>query len=203
MKICPQCGYERGSREDGYIPPTQCPRCGTSYTEGLDQATGSSWEVSQGEPSPQEGFPQQVEYVGFWARVVASVIDSVLYFIAAAFLAIIMTMAHPLLPSPQDPLGNLFLSLIFPVAATLFFWFKFLATPGKMVLSAIIVDARTGGVPTKAQFAGRYLAYTLSGLALGLGFLWVAFDRRKQGWHDKLAGTVVVRKQGSLFPTDQ
>jgi len=26
-----------------------------------------------------------------------------------------------------------------------------------------------------------------------LGLVWVAFDRRKQGWHDKLAGTVVIR----------
>jgi len=37
---------------------------------------------------------------------------------------------------------------------------------------------------------GRYL---ISKLALYLGFIWIAFDRRKQGWHDKIAGTVVVR----------
>ncbi|MBI4998962.1 MAG: RDD family protein, partial [Rhodocyclales bacterium] len=36
-----------------------------------------------------------------------------------------------------------------------------------------------------------------------LGFVWVAFDRRKQGWHDKLAGSVVVRtkrKGGEPIP---
>ena len=43
------------------------------------------------------------------------------------------------------------------------------------------------------QSIGRYLAYFLSTLPFGLGLLWVAWDPKKQGWHDKLAGTVVVR----------
>jgi len=37
--------------------------------------------------------------------------------------------------------------------------------------------------------------YFLSGLPLLLGIFWIAFDGRKQGWHDKLAGTVVVRQK--------
>jgi uncharacterized RDD family membrane protein YckC len=40
---------------------------------------------------------------------------------------------------------------------------------------------------------GRYFAYFVSTIPFCLGFLWVAFDKRKQGWHDKLAHTVVVR----------
>jgi len=47
--------------------------------------------------------------------------------------------------------------------------------------------------PSLGQAIGRYLAYFVSALVLGLGFIWIAFDTRKQGWHDKLAGTVVVR----------
>ncbi len=42
---------------------------------------------------------------------------------------------------------------------------------------------------------GRYLGYFASTIPLCLGFLWIAFDKRKQGWHDKLAGTVVIRAQ--------
>jgi len=41
---------------------------------------------------------------------------------------------------------------------------------------------------------GRYFGYFLASIPLGLGLLWVAFDKRKQGWHDKLAGTVVIRE---------
>jgi uncharacterized RDD family membrane protein YckC len=44
---------------------------------------------------------------------------------------------------------------------------------------------------------GRYFAYFLSTIPLGLGLIWVAFDKRKQGWHDKLAGTVVIKKANS------
>jgi uncharacterized RDD family membrane protein YckC len=39
----------------------------------------------------------------------------------------------------------------------------------------------------------RALACFFSIVAAGLGFIWIAFDREKQGWHDKIAGTVVVR----------
>lgn len=44
------------------------------------------------------------------------------------------------------------------------------------------------------QLIGRYFAYFLSALALCLGFAWIGWNRRKQGWHDKLAGTVVVSR---------
>ncbi|MGA7985503.1 MAG: RDD family protein [Burkholderiales bacterium] len=38
----------------------------------------------------------------------------------------------------------------------------------------------------------RFLGYFVSIVPLGLGFLWIAFDRKKRGWHDLIAGTVVV-----------
>jgi uncharacterized RDD family membrane protein YckC len=47
--------------------------------------------------------------------------------------------------------------------------------------------------PSTGQLVGRYLAYYVSIIPFMAGILWVAFDPRKQGWHDKLAGTVVVR----------
>jgi uncharacterized RDD family membrane protein YckC len=73
------------------------------------------------------------------------------------------------------------------------FWRRTLATPGKMVIGAQIVDARTLGKPTLRQLVIRYLGYYVSTIPLGLGLLWVAFDPRKQGWHDKMANTVVIR----------
>jgi len=54
------------------------------------------------------------------------------------------------------------------------------------------VDAQTGATPSAKQLVGRYFAYLVSTLPLCLGLLWIAVDKRKQGWHDKLAGTVVV-----------
>src|SRR5439155_367292 len=66
------------------------------------------------------------------------------------------------------------------------------APKGKIAIAAKIVDAETGKPPSTARLVVRLLAYIVSALPLCLGFLWIAFDRRKQGWHDKIAGTVVI-----------
>ena len=62
-----------------------------------------------------------------------------------------------------------------------------------MAIAARIVDAKTGGKPSNAQLITRYAGYFLAIIPLFAGLVWVAFDSRKQGWHDKLAGTVVIR----------
>jgi uncharacterized RDD family membrane protein YckC len=83
---------------------------------------------------------------------------------------------------------------IFPFVAVLAFWICKSATLGKMATKLSIVDAKTGGQPTTAKFIVRYLGYFLFSIPLGLGLFWVAFDKRKRGWHEMLAGTVVVRQ---------
>lgn len=132
-------------------------------------------------------------YVGFWARVLASLVDTVLIVIVIAPIAWFVAG-----PAYFDPLRgasalNVLLEWIFPAAAVVVFWLYRSATPGKMVVGAVIVDAKTGQKPSTGQFIGRYLGYFVSILPLGLGLLWVGWDARKQGWHDKLAGTVVIR----------
>ncbi|MBY0418041.1 MAG: RDD family protein [Pararheinheimera sp.] len=88
---------------------------------------------------------------------------------------------------------DVLLSRVLPIIAVIVFWIKKQATPGKQMISAKIVAARTGNKPTVGQCIVRYLGYYLSAIPLCFGFIWVAFDKHKQGWHDKLAGTVVIR----------
>jgi uncharacterized RDD family membrane protein YckC len=64
-----------------------------------------------------------------------------------------------------------------------------------MITNLTIVDAETGYKPTTGQFIGRYFAYYVSIIPFLLGIIWVGIDKRKQGWHDKLAGTVVIRNK--------
>ena len=73
------------------------------------------------------------------------------------------------------------------------FWVKKQATPGKMFLSLKIVDAETLKKPSKKQLLIRIIGMIISAIPLTLGMLWIAIDRKKQGWHDKMAGTVVIR----------
>ena len=141
-------------------------------------------------------------YAGFWSRTGATLIDSILLMIVTGpFLIWIYGVDYYIDIDPDGLIGPLYegladfvISFVLPAIAIVLFWIRWQATLGKMVISARIVDARTGGKPSPAQYIGRYLAYFPSALPLGIGFLWVAFDRRKQGWHDKLAGTVVIRR---------
>ncbi len=133
------------------------------------------------------------QYVGFWYRVLAASLDSVLY--SALSFGFIYTAYgwEYFIPGGvgEGPVYPI-LWWVLPALLTLLFWEYQQATPGKMAISAKIVDAETGGVPSAQQWLLRYVGYFLSALPLCLGYLWVAFDRRKQGWHDKLAGTMVI-----------
>lgn len=142
--------------------------------------------------------PAPAAYVGFFMRALATVIDTLLV------LAIIVPLgwshfnsafdpAHPVSMESDGLLGFLVNWVLLPSAVVLFWRFRG-GTPGKMVLGAEIVDADSLGAPTTAQLVIRYLGYFVSTLVFGLGFLWVLWDARKQGWHDKLARTVVVKK---------
>jgi uncharacterized RDD family membrane protein YckC len=138
------------------------------------------------------------EYVGFWSRTWASTIDSVLLLLvtgpliwAVYFAEYWNYMDQPALRTALEIMVN----WVLPAVAVIVFWHYRSATPGKMLIRARIVDATSGDQPSTRQLVGRYFAYYVSAIPLGLGFLWVAFDQRKQGWHDKLAGTVVVRDQ--------
>jgi uncharacterized RDD family membrane protein YckC len=136
----------------------------------------------------------ELEYVGFWPRVWASIIDTILVGVVTIPL-LLAIYGRERLASGITFTGptEFFVSYILPAVAVIAFWSAKHATPGKMVISAKIVDEKTGGPPSLKQHIVRYLGYFLSTFFFGLGFIWVAFDRKKQGWHDKLAGTVVVR----------
>lgn len=88
---------------------------------------------------------------------------------------------------------DVFLGYVVPIYATVWFWLKYLATPGKMATKLKVVDAISGEKMSVRQAIGHYFAYIPAMLPLGLGFIWVGIDKKKQGWHDKLAGTVVIR----------
>jgi uncharacterized RDD family membrane protein YckC len=140
--------------------------------------------------------PDDVEYAGFWIRVGAALIDSLLIFaIIIPLLVAIYGWGYfgetRLIAGPADFL----ISWVAPAVAIVAFWLYRQATPGKMVLSLRIVDAATGGPLSIGQSIGRYLGYYVSMIPLCIGLIWVAFDRKKQGWHDKLAGTVVIRSK--------
>lgn len=147
------------------------------------------------ESAVHEGVAEDVVYAGFWTRAIATVVDAVLFgvFQGALFFAAYRAGLFELQAVAARPFYVL-LSQAIPAAIAVVFWVNWSATPGKMLVGARVADAHTGGRPTLQQCLERYFAYYISWLPLCLGFLWVIWDRHKQGWHDKLAGTVVVRR---------
>lgn len=139
---------------------------------------------------------KELEYVGFWPRVGASIIDMLLQ------LVILLPLTFAIYGRVSNPtrlfmgFGDFFINLILPAVVVIAFWVYRGATPGKMAISARIVDADTGANLTTKQSVIRYLGYFVSLVPIGVGLLWVGLDRRKQGWHDKMANSVVVRPSG-------
>ena len=135
-----------------------------------------------------------VEYGGFWRRWIAAVIDFLLYAVlitpVAAMIFGLSLFDYGIISAP---LGILAYTLL-PGMLVIAFWLGAQATPGKMLMGLMIVDARTGEAPDFINFLLRYLGYYISGFFLCLGYIWAGFDPRKRAWHDMIAGTVVVKK---------
>ncbi|SFI13099.1 Uncharacterized membrane protein YckC, RDD family [Collimonas sp. OK307] len=138
----------------------------------------------------------EFEYVGFWLRVWASLIDTALMLIVI-FPILFAIYGSEKLASGVTLSGsaNILVSYILPAIVVIVFWNARQATPGKMAIGATIVDAKTGEKPSLQQNLIRYAGYFVSTIPFCLGLIWVGIDKRKQGWHDKLAGTVVVRRK--------
>jgi uncharacterized RDD family membrane protein YckC len=124
----------------------------------------------------------QKRYGGFWVRVVAYFLDAILLVIAQVILMQVIE------SKAQQQVINFLLT-----------WFYFAglesmagATLGKMVLGLSVTDDQGNNI-SFLRATGRYFAKIISALILCIGYLMVAWDGQKQGLHDKIAGTLVVR----------
>ncbi|MFZ1038078.1 MAG: RDD family protein [Smithella sp.] len=150
------------------------------------------------------------KYAGFWRRLVAFSIDSTIAFFIFIILFTIASLAFfsgaisgnslDFFADLTDPAG------FFPVIifSCIFFIFINLAyftyfhgatgrTPGKMLLGLQVVSDDGTSISFGIAFL-RAVGYFVSNIFY-LGFIWVAFDKKKQGWHDKIAGTVVIIRE--------
>jgi uncharacterized RDD family membrane protein YckC len=134
------------------------------------------------------------DYAGFWQRAAALLIDWIIVIVILVPLLVVVFGLREVSLDPAEHSWDLLVPLAI-AAAVIGFWRYCGATPGKIALGLKIVDATTGQPPTLARLALRFAGYLLSALPLYLGFLWAAVDRRKQGWHDKIARTVVINSE--------
>ncbi len=141
--------------------------------------------------------PREPKYAGFWLRLGASVVDIiVLLAIIAPIEIAVYGREYPMLAMAGKTLAvDVWTQLVLPLLAMIVLWRYRSATPGLMLMSAKIVDAATLAPATVGKLSVRAVALLVMWLLFIplIGVIWIAFDKRKQGWHDKLAKTVVIR----------
>jgi len=145
-----------------------------------------------------------VQYGGFGRRSIAFLID-IIVLQAAALLVTIAGLLVIGADTEGLVTGSAALLNAYSAAATVMnlFYFTYFhgttgQTIGKRILGMKVIQST--GEPMRLGVAFlRWVGYLVSALFFFLGFLWIAFDGRKQGWHDKIAGTCVV-KPGPVQP---
>ena len=167
---CKICGQDN--------PPEArfCANCGATLVARVEPPSAVAI------PSPPPAAPEvAVEYMGFWIRFGAAIID----FIA---IAVISSMLRFFAYGPA--------SLLVIFIPWLYYWlFTGLKgqTPGKMAVGIKVINAQGDRPGLGCAALREILGKLISTIVIYIGFLWIAFDNSKQGWHDKIASTYVVK----------
>ena len=153
---------------------------------GQTTGTGAPPGQESGHQSPavQSGSGPSGPRAGFWRRFAAAFIDGVILGIVQGILTAILS----------DSIGVAYL------LSTLITWGYYTyfeggprgQTVGKMALSIRVIDFKTGGPIGYGRGFVRQLVKIVSGAVILIGYLWMLWDKEKQTWHDKAAGSVVV-----------
>lgn len=150
---------------------------------------------------------QTVQYGGFWIRVLAWLIDTIILMVVAGIVNAVVLRSIVAIPRVQpgaDPTAALaamagvygivyLVNMVIGCSYEAFFVSSPLcATPGKLALGMKVL--RTGGARlTLGRAAGRYFAKVLSAMILGIGFIMAGIDSQKRGLHDMICDTRVVK----------
>lgn len=149
-----------------------------------------------------------IKYGGFWIRLVAAAIDILVWYLVALLCSVAVGFLATFLvdvilsddnlelvlggrPSVRYLATAVIVAVV--VGYNVIVPVVYGATPGKILLGYRIVD-ENGYRMSYLQSFLRYTASLLSAMPLAAGYIWIGFDNRKQGWHDKIARTYVVRR---------
>jgi len=163
---------------------------------------GASWQADT--PRPPVGPAPGLVYGGFWVRTLAYLVDTLLLIGAAIGIASITGIAFFTVTTREfhSATFNSVTVFVSPTLAGFALWFAYFCglwllagqTVGMAPFGLRVVRQSDGRRLGPGRAIGRFFGLLLSFAVFLIGVIWVAADRNKQGWHDKLARTVVVRK---------
>jgi len=205
---CPHCGFQRELPADRLpaVPVrVTCPRCREQFpfvppapapsvpTVLPAPATAAAEEAAGLDAAQAAALPK----AGFWIRVVASLVDSTLVsLLQFIFGTALVAAAVALTGGGEDHLGMV-IAWSFGPALGVLYYVGFTGycgqTPGKMALRIKVIRSDGNDIGYGTAFLRETVAKFLSALILGIGYLMVAFDEQKQGLHDRLVKTYVIK----------
>ena len=135
---------------------------------------------------------ERLELATLSTRLLAGIMDGILQVIA---LVLVVVLVVTVWGDAAEFLVQ-FAALVVPIGYNWYFWTRRNGqTPGKFATGIRVI--KVDGSPIgDVDAVIRAIGYQVSSLVCGLGYIWAFFDKDNQTWHDKLARTYVVRKQG-------
>ncbi|WP_133510753.1 RDD family protein [Candidatus Thiosymbion oneisti] len=139
---------------------------------------------------------EATRFGGFWIRVGASFIDMVVLLIPVLLISFLFRAVTP----ATDEMEIAVVELMGAILNIIVYWIYFAAlhssswqaSVGKKVVNLKVVD-KNGNRISFGRATGRYFASFISALILGIGYMMVGWTKRKQGLHDMMAGTLVIK----------
>lgn len=172
-QFCDSCGSRLGASAAGpTAASTTCPSCGRPAPAGAQFCASCGKTLG-------------VEYASFWRRFGGYLLDAIIVGVGTTIISLIISAAisSALGPVIGFVIGVTYVVLLNANGGTL----------GKQAVGIRLQDAETGEDIGMSRALLRYIVAIASGLVLGLGYLWSIWDDKKQTWHDKAAGSIVVK----------
>lgn len=197
---------------DCAAPPSPAASPTATYGGGLTCRACGAAPSPNAEYCPNCGRPLtaaayvNAEYMGFWIRFAAFVVDRIITYVIAALIAAGIGISRTsgqteAVPAESisvafDNINYSFLLLVWGVSTTYGVLLTAMRgqTIGKMLLRIQVVDANGNIPPWHRVIAREVLGKFASEIIIWLGYIWIGFDQRKRGWHDYLGGSYVIRK---------
>ncbi|MDT8441607.1 MAG: RDD family protein [Desulfuromonadales bacterium] len=198
---CPQCRQSfafagsgaASSPSEPAVPERRaiCHSCGTVQTSGRHCS-------HCGVPLVTTGGQTERAYAGFWLRLVAYLLDSFIIGAVQLILTVALTLTIGALGSLDGQGGatSMIVSLfgvVLGLGYAVFFTGYCGQTPGKMALRIKVIHVDGSPVSYGRAALREIPAKFISGILLGIGYLMIAFDDKKQGLHDRIANTYVIK----------
>jgi uncharacterized RDD family membrane protein YckC len=138
-------------------------------------------------------------YAGFWPRAVAALIDTVIMLGISMGINKLLGVASFPSATQAAPSSDMIFSALFSMCCG-FLYYSIIqgimkGSIGKHAMGLTLVDAKNFKQISIGQSVGRYMMSFISYFIFGAGIFSIIWNKKKQGWHDKTAGTVVVKKK--------